>query len=116
MWVFTKTGFISIVQHREQVDLMIVRARCAVHLQSLFPGTEVLETKNADYRFRAFVHRDVVKNVLTAAIDALDYSNFKDSIADAQYHDAAMRVWEVMHVIQHGSNPYKTGYLAADEY
>ena len=67
MWVFTKTGFISIVQHRKQVDLMIVRARCAAHLQSLFPGTEVLETKNADYRFRAFVHRDVVKDALTAS-------------------------------------------------
>ena len=116
MWVFTKTGFISIVQHREQVDLMIVRARCAAHLQSLFPGTEVLETKNADYRFRAFVHRDVVRDALTAVIDALDYSNFKDSIADAQYHDAAMRVWEVMHVIQPGGNRFKTGYLAEDDY
>ena len=116
MWVFTKTGFISIVQHREQVDLMIVRARCAAHLQSLFSGTEVLETRNADYRFRAFVHRDVVKSVLTAAIDALDYSNFKDSIADAQYHDAASRVWEVMHIIQPGTTSYKTGYLAADDY
>ena len=116
MWVFTKTGFISIVQHREKVDLMIVRARCATHLQSLFAGTEMLETMNADYRFRAFVHRDVVKDALTAAIDELDYSNFKNSIADAQYHDAAMRVWEVMHIIQPGGNRVKTGYLAADNY
>ena len=111
-----QTGFISIVQHREQVDLMIVRARCAAHLQALFPGTEVLETKNTDYRFRAFVHRNVVKSVLAAAIDELDYSNFKDSIADAQYHDAAMRVWEVMHVIQPGGNRFKAGYLDADDY
>jgi hypothetical protein len=105
MWVFTNTGFVSIVQHREQVDLMIVRARRAAHLQSLFPGAEVLETKNADYRFRTFIHRGRVKDALAAAVDALDYPNFKNSIADASYHDAASAVWNVMYQLPPSSQP-----------
>ena len=72
-----KPDFFSIVEHREQVDLMIVRARRAAHLQSLFPGAEVLETKNADYRFGAFIHRDRVKDALAATVDELNYSNFQ---------------------------------------
>ena len=65
----------------------------------------MLETKHADYRFRSFIHRDRVKGALITAVDVLDYSNFKNSIADAGYHDAASAAWSVMYRLQSDTQP-----------
>lgn len=113
MWVFTSNGFISIVQHRDMPNTMIVRGRVAKHLQALFPGQEVLQTKNSDYRYRAFLPREAVANALFNQALAVDYDNFKNSIPDAEYHDASLAVWGVMNRLQPGS--YEHGRLLDPE-
>jgi hypothetical protein len=109
MWLFTNQGFISIVQHRDDPELMIVRARRAEHLQALLPDAEVLRLDRADYRYRVFVSRLDLETHMLDWIQAVDYDNFKDSIPDHEYHDAAMGVWNVMYRLQPGQPPAHDG-------
>jgi hypothetical protein len=64
MWLFTSFGFVSIVQDRDNPHNLLVRARVADHLQSLFPKSQVLATPYADYRYRAIVNKKVVRKFL----------------------------------------------------
>ena len=107
MWIFTRHGFISVVAHREEPNTMLVRARCATHLQAILPGAQVHCTPHADYRFRATVSKEMFLGRLLGELGDIDYDNFKNTIPDSEYHDAAMEVWQVMHKIQPGSNLYK---------
>lgn len=103
MWIFTSQGFISAVQHRDKPDTLIVRARRAEHLEDIVPGSTVRQDENADYRYRCEVKREGFKLLIADYIDDLDYDNFKNSIADHEYHDACTGVWTVMHRLQPGS-------------
>lgn len=93
MWLFTKFGMVSVVCARvldakgrvttkvDQSRLMI-RARRRSHLNALLAGTslecaEVLDTRNADYRYRVFATREEFSQVLERVSEQLDYGNFK---------------------------------------
>lgn len=103
MWVFTNKGFISAVAHRTKRGHLMVRARRLDHLQAIFPGIEVHQTNNADYKYRVTIHRDLLAAVMNKEIDGMQYDNFKNSISDHSYHDACSQVWRVMHALQPGS-------------
>ena len=109
MWIFTNKGFISAVQHRDKPQHLMVRARRLDHLKAIFPGEQVTQTENADYRYRVTVHRALFHLAVGREIAALDYDNFKNSIPDHEYHDACSSVWSVMHQLQPGS------YMPRDE-
>ena len=107
MWIFTVHGYVSVVAHRDHPDRLLVRARRAEHLQALFPDAKVHCTPKADYRYRADVAREQFLGRMLGHLATIDYDNFKAAIPDAEYHDAAAEVWQVMHRIQPGVNPYK---------
>jgi hypothetical protein len=44
MWLFTSKGFVSVVQHLDDKDSLMVRARVKSHLQALFPREKVIDT------------------------------------------------------------------------
>jgi len=100
MWLFTKNGFVSIVQDRDNKDDLIVRARVRNHLQALFPLAVIPETVDADYRFRTIVNRRVVRKFVTDQVSAIDYPNFKNTVVDPDYHAACLLVWSSMHQLQ----------------
>lgn len=106
MWVFTNTAFVSAVAHREAPDKLMVRARLKGDFDAFFGGTvpkpEVIETPDADYRFRAVVSRAAFERAVSVAAQAIDYPNFKGSIAHADdaRHDAYMDVWSAMYKVQ----------------
>jgi len=80
MWLFTKNSFISVVQHRERQDHVLVRARVKKHIVRLFPGQEKLIAKDdtADYRWRLLMPKQVLADTLADyIIHRLDYDNFK---------------------------------------
>jgi hypothetical protein len=114
MWIFTRNGFISIVEHREDSELLLVRARRHQHLKAILPGYQVHETPHADYRYRVEVEKEHLSKVLAEAVLNIEYDNFKNSIEDHWYHDACTGVWTVMHRIQPGS--YYAGVRLAHEY
>lgn len=103
MWVFTNKGFISAVAHRTKRDHLLVRARRLDHLQAIFPGVEIRQTNNADYKYRVVIHRDHLAATLMTEVANMAYDNFKNSIVDHEYHDACSTVWRVMHKLQPGS-------------
>ncbi|HOF58820.1 MAG TPA: hypothetical protein PLT19_10870 [Syntrophorhabdaceae bacterium] len=100
MWVFTNKGFVSIVQHNTKKNTFIVRARFEEHIKNLFPDANVLKTPDADYRFRAFISKQIVSKVIASNIDNIDYGNFKNSIDSRPYHDACINVWGDMYRAQ----------------
>lgn len=108
MWIFTTHGFISVVAHRSDPGSLLVRARRAEHLQAIFPGQPVTSAIAADYRYRTVMPRAVFYARLLGEASAITYDNFKDAIPDADYHDAATTVWDVMRELQPGAHTPRT--------
>jgi hypothetical protein len=97
MWVFTNKGFVSIVEHRDDVSMMVIRSLFAGQIRSLFPKAKVLKTPKADYLYRAFIPREIVAEALLGCVQDIDYPNFKNSIDDDKYHAACADVWSALY-------------------
>lgn len=91
MWLFTPDSFISIVQHRDQPDLLLARARFPGDLGRLFPDRahEVEETPDADYRYRLILDRKAAAQAVATAVCGVDYTNFKDEAGSRPQGTAA---------------------------
>jgi hypothetical protein len=93
MWIFTETGFVSAVQHRETPEYLVVRARDKQSLQVLADlcEVEIIVTKND---FTSWMNDN---------IDFLGYSNFKNQVAITRGKDYAHTlgsVWSTMHDVE----------------
>ena len=82
MWLFAKHGFLSIVQHRNQPSVLMVRARVADDIRYYFPQAQVLVNDAADYRYCANIRRGDVVARIAAITAAIDYDKFKPAIDD----------------------------------
>ena len=106
MWLFTPLGFYSVVQHRDDPDTMLVRARVREDLERLrddhLPGAEVIEGAGTDYRFRVLVPRAAWEQAAAALARDVDYPNFKSEVARTDGGRARVygRVWEIMWDLQ----------------
>lgn len=107
MWIFTNQGFISAVADFNKRGNLLVRARVKEHLTHLFPDAAVLKTTDADYLYRASIPQAEVAKVVAEQVQAIDYTNFKKSIPDDEYHAACSGVWHVMYryqgEVEHGA-------------
>ncbi len=117
MWLLTPYGFFSIVEKPgDSADgALTVRARVRSDLDALRSAVlpelgPTEEGKNTDYRFRARAPRAAVAAAVARLVETLDYSNFKNAVADRQgskraklYHD----VWVVLYQMQ-GNPAYET--------
>ena len=110
MWLITNFGFFSIVSKPDDAEAQTVTVRARVkddlialrqkYIPSLGP---ILEHVGTDYQYRAKVPRsDLAIALLHIALD-IDYSNFKNSVAERQgvarshlYHE----VWEKLYKLQ----------------
>jgi len=100
MWIFLNNAFISMVEHREQPDSLMIRARSEGDIERLFNDAEVTETPTADYRFRATVTKQEAAAAISSKVQSIDYDNFKNSVDENDRHDAYLGVWSVMHGYQ----------------
>lgn len=103
MWSFTGFGFFSVIQHRDDPELLLVRARVRedlVNLKKYLPNLgDITDTPNADYPYRALAWRVDYAEAMKRAILDIDYTNFKNGVTKTQghaRHDLYMRVWGVM--------------------
>jgi len=110
MWIMTKYGYYSAVEHRDDPDLLLIRARSRKDLENLdlfARGNAVLgkiETTltKADYPHRLIVTKVGWASIIGAMIGDVDYPNFKNAVARTNprrantYHD----VWETLHQIE----------------
>ena len=99
MWLFTSKSFLSVVADKENPkgDRLLVRSRIVGDIEEVFPGANVMETPNADYRFRAWVSREKVDKAISEYVQNLNYINFKNSVEDQDRLKPLMRVWSTMH-------------------
>lgn len=93
MWLYTDDGFYSVV-HKPGDQELTVRARVKSDLERLkaryLPGlSDITETKDGDYRFRAKVsHAAFAHGLYSIGLD-INYSNFKNTVAKKQGIDRA---------------------------
>lgn len=107
MWIITKSGFISAVQHDKNSELMRVRARKIEHLQKPFPHLKVVDfgEKASDYRYHCDVPRDEFAAWLLIELDQVDYtSHAKEAMSgdDHEFYSALMGCWGQLAKIQPG--------------
>lgn len=105
MWIFTETGFISAVAHRDDQRYMMVRARDKQSLEplALMSDTEIEFTPRADYSWRTVVHKQNLYEFMEHAISEADYDNFKNRVHTTRgrrFVDALHHVWEIMHNVE----------------
>ena len=109
MWLFSKQGFVSIVQCRHVPGQLLVRARVKTDLDHFLGVVEQLggslhtieETPTADYRFRSVVKREHVAQVVAMLASDIDYPNFKNSVhGDWKRDETYMQVWAAMRDLQ----------------
>ncbi len=102
MWVFTKDGFFSAVQDRDDQDKVVIRSRFEDDLFNLLGKMgrfyyDILYTPEADYPVRIVASKDAWGEYLNNyAINDLDYPNFKASLTDDTRHDCYLKVWMVL--------------------
>lgn len=102
MWIFLSDAFLSVVAERDEPSgpRLLVRARREGDIERIFPEAEIFQVTGADYAFRAWLPRQRVAEVMQQQVRAITYPNFKDSIRDRAYHDAALAAWSAMYRYQ----------------
>lgn len=82
MWIMCDTGYISIVEHQDDPNVLQVRSRVKDDITNVF-GTdvEVYEHVGADYLFRANVSRERVADTLWEKVWGLDYTSHVKDVA-----------------------------------
>jgi hypothetical protein len=105
MWIFFNDAFLSVVADSADPkgNRLLVRARAVGQIELVFPTAEVFQVPSSDYAYPAWLPRQMAADTLAARALAIDYPNFKNSIKDPGYHDAAMEVWSVMNRYQRRS-------------
>jgi hypothetical protein len=96
MWIFTRTAFLSLVEHEEDENLLSVRARFPGDIEEVFPGADVAETPDRDYRYRATVPRDRAAQLIALQVKGVDYTAFKSTVPDDARKATYIRIWTEM--------------------
>ena len=86
MWIASTHGFISIIQHRNLRDTLLVKARTVNDLKTLFDSNRILKTGDADYLYMVLVNKQELANILVKMIKNIDYFDFKNEISDTLEH------------------------------
>jgi hypothetical protein len=100
MWLMTTKGFISAVAHRDNPELIMIRARERTTLVQLLPGKEIIETPSADYRYRCTLPKLEWILLVSDLAQGVDYPNFKTAAAKVKsnspaYLDFLHKVWSL---------------------
>ncbi|MDP9191074.1 MAG: hypothetical protein M3P06_05170 [Acidobacteriota bacterium] len=96
MWIFTRSGFASIVEHRDDHSNVLIRARVQRDLQGILERyvdrpCSVISNEGTDYPFRAVISKDKLRQLLHRSVDDLVYDNFKAAIRTSEGDDRGVR-------------------------
>lgn len=101
MWIATQHGIVSIVKDLTSPGCLLVRGRTPESVRGFLglPNSgPILYTPNNDYKFRLSMSKTVVANRVAAITNAIDYGNFKDSVADPDLHSLLIELWTVVKI------------------
>jgi hypothetical protein len=107
MWIFTKHGFISVVEAFETPDILVVRSRVAADIEkisaSYFNHQVILYDANRDYPYRFFVPKMAFASSAYDIVMDIDYKNFKSMIHEQNEpvrDEAYGEVWRILHGLE----------------
>lgn len=103
MWLFGIDGFYSVVQHKAHRDTLLIRSRVRKDLERLrkyIPALRVFNDRQGacDYKYRAFVEKDVFAKAILAMVQDINYPNFKDCVKERLGQDRSnlyMQIWSL---------------------
>ncbi len=118
MWIFSTLGFFSCTRSAEDFETFQIRARVRGDLENLIHEmglqVRVLETPNADYRYRLLVDQATFRAIVAELVERVNYSNFKNEVHDTPGQESKagpyLRVWSAMASLQDG----KHGHVPAE--
>ena len=97
MWLFGQRGMFSIVQHRDDKDILIVKARVKGDIEQYWPYAEIERNEEFDYLYRANLPRGDVAVAVAQMVHDMDYSSFKGEMHDrARRYPFYLRIWECL--------------------
>ncbi len=95
-WLCLNDSFVSIIAHRKNQQLLVVRARRKEHLINLLGDSiDITITPERDYKYRTTVERRSFAQIVASRIEQIDYGNFKDSVGDEDLHKMYERFWSL---------------------
>jgi hypothetical protein len=100
VWVCLRDAFFSIVAHRSEPELLLVRARRSGDIERHFPAAKVHRSPSADYAYRAYVPRSVVADRVAELAATIAYPNFKASVSDLDLRSAYSETWAILAGLQ----------------
>lgn len=117
MWLFTKTGFVSIVEKAgdREAQTVTVRSRDLESLEVMrediyklyeyeLGEADIAKNAGTDYTYRMVITKEELKRYMVAIVDGIDYDNFKSEIVPnrtnsggeavgKKWHDTLMKIW-----------------------
>ena len=110
MWLFSKAGFMSVVAHREQEGMLLVRSRfeeditaVCERLAAAGVRVEPFEDQHADHRYRVVCPKAPFAELVAELVGEIDCDNFKSAVHGNPVRDRAyMGCWSAMNRAQHG--------------
>ena len=95
MWIYFADANVSISQHKDAPGSLMVRARDRESLERLFPGATLIETPEADYRWRVTLPRARVVAAVVERLQRLDYTDDVKNLVDHTRRDLYRDLWAV---------------------
>lgn len=103
MWLFTKSGFVSVVQSRDDKTKVLVRARVRKDLVDFIPESvfkakyinrkEIRKSHDSDYKYRLTMDRGLFTFCVLQQLEGITYDNFKSTVESDTRHNIYMNVW-----------------------
>ena len=111
MWLMTTRGFYSVVEHRDDAERLLVRARTREDIEALagLVAAAPVWLESADYAWRVETTRTEWQAAMQVLVREITYPNFKSAIKDATHHDAYLDVWLVMNKLNDNVGPAGAG-------
>lgn len=108
MWLMTQYGFFSVVQHRDNPDQFLVRARVANDLTNLMVLghflREIVSLPDANYPYRFTLSREEWENIAHLLAQNVDYPNFEERVHQlpdqTSKNRVYLKVWDTLSALQ----------------
>ena len=87
MWLILEDSFLSIVQDKDNSDQLLVRGILKGDIEKIFPKANVIVGAGSDYRYRAFIKRNIVSETLLQKIDNTKKFNLDEDTIFMEFED-----------------------------
>lgn len=108
MWIFTKWGFISVVEDKSNPSFFVVRSREKYSLEEvvsrLEKDYEIFTNIGTDYIYRIFVPKEEFVYLMVKELNSIGYNNFKQAaeeyIKEDEWLNTLANVWFILYRYQ----------------